>query len=289
MVVECPGCASKMELSSEKYGGQRVSLKCPKCHQPFQADVPSVLGKSILIAHEDPAVCEQVQRALQGTFLNMETAHNGQTVLALVGMDAPDVLLLDVTLPGMLSFELVDRIHSREGSQPFPIVLLTSPYKKDTFRNTPESLYGAEEFVELPKLENLIATLTKVLQDPEPEDLETDNFEADDQKIKRRILEEVERLGAGIHEDSLEDIAALARLIVSNIGRCCQRCIDDPWHDMDCMDRLTLELGMGRQVLSQLVPGVRSHKTDYIKQAFGDYVRQRRLERAGAYYPGIDT
>ena len=64
-----------------------------------------------------------LERAL--TQYRIGIANNGQEALSLVAMDPPDLILLDINMPGMDGFEVCRRLKQKEASRDIPIIFLT--------------------------------------------------------------------------------------------------------------------------------------------------------------------
>ncbi|HLZ69261.1 MAG TPA: response regulator [Dehalococcoidia bacterium] len=65
---------------------------------------------NVLIVDDEPTIRRLVQLVLELEGHRVTTAGNGQQALDRVGEQAPDVLLLDVRLPGMDGRELLRRV-----------------------------------------------------------------------------------------------------------------------------------------------------------------------------------
>lgn len=75
----------------------------------------------ILIVDDEPAICRGVERALRQFSVRLEgidgelgftvaQAHTAEEGLAAIDGDAPDILLLDLKLPGMSGLDMLDRV-----------------------------------------------------------------------------------------------------------------------------------------------------------------------------------
>ncbi|MGA1075346.1 MAG: response regulator, partial [Ilumatobacteraceae bacterium] len=78
----------------------------------------------ILIAEDDRAVRDSLQRALRLEGYDVESVTNGAEALTAVGDLAPDLLLLDVSMP-IVDGLTVARVLRAEGQQ-VPILMLTA-------------------------------------------------------------------------------------------------------------------------------------------------------------------
>ena len=87
------------------------------------------------ISHEAPLVLVvddgEVNRALVEAFLSdldcrLQSAEDGQSALAAIERETPDLVLLDVQMPGMDGYEVCRRIKARPRGRLLPVVMLTA-------------------------------------------------------------------------------------------------------------------------------------------------------------------
>ena len=88
--------------------------------------VPSVgtMSATILIVEDEYAVARGIQYALQQEGYDVTVARNGEEGLEFATQRAPDLVVLDVRLPGMDGFEILRRLRS-SGSKA-PVLMLTA-------------------------------------------------------------------------------------------------------------------------------------------------------------------
>jgi len=77
----------------------------------------------VLLIDDDVELCELVVEFLEGEGLDVEVVHNGQTGLERAQTGTPDLVILDVMLPGLTGFEVLRRL--RETSS-VPVLMLTA-------------------------------------------------------------------------------------------------------------------------------------------------------------------
>jgi DNA-binding response OmpR family regulator len=80
--------------------------------------------KRILIVEDEPSLIFTLRDTLENEGYNVTVCENGVEALSLVQRSQPDLLLLDVMLPGMSGYEVCKRI--RELKLTFPIIMLTA-------------------------------------------------------------------------------------------------------------------------------------------------------------------
>jgi two-component system response regulator HydG len=84
----------------------------------------------LLVVDDDPDLVAFVSKALEGPNLTIESAGSGESALARVREQPPELMLLDLVLPGIDGLETLRRLRS-EGFE-FPVVLITSHGGMDT-------------------------------------------------------------------------------------------------------------------------------------------------------------
>ena len=77
----------------------------------------------VLIVDDDPTVREVVVAYLRAERYDVVEAADGETALSMVGHHRPDLVVLDVMLPGVDGLEVCRRLHARGG---LPVIMLTA-------------------------------------------------------------------------------------------------------------------------------------------------------------------
>lgn len=106
---------------------------------------------------------EVVSARLRGEGYNVATAEDGASALARVAENPPDLILLDVLMPGMDGVEAVRRLKEEKGGPFIPVILLTS---KSDSRDVVVGLdAGADDYLTKPiDHEALVARVRAVLR-----------------------------------------------------------------------------------------------------------------------------
>ena len=73
---------------------------------------------SVLIVDDDPMIASALKRVLSYEGYVVSHAPNGEDGLALLAKEKPDLVILDVTMPGMSGIEVCRRLKSRSPSTP---------------------------------------------------------------------------------------------------------------------------------------------------------------------------
>ena len=82
------------------------------------------MGQSILVVDDDPTVSDVVRRYLERAGYQVRLAADGHGALASFARDRPDLVVLDLMLPGVDGLEVCRRL--RTGADGVPIVMLTA-------------------------------------------------------------------------------------------------------------------------------------------------------------------
>jgi DNA-binding response OmpR family regulator len=82
------------------------------------------MGQSILVVDDDPTVSDVVRRYLERAGFEVRLAADGQAALASFARDRPDLVVLDLMLPGIDGLEVCRRL--RTTAEEVPIIMLTA-------------------------------------------------------------------------------------------------------------------------------------------------------------------
>jgi class 3 adenylate cyclase len=110
----------------------------------------------VLVVDDDVDMATFLGRLLAQEGMRVETALNGETGLASIAESPPDLVLLDVMMPGANGFDVCRRLKSDELTALIPVVLVTSLEDSESRVRGIEA--GADDFLSKPvKREELIA------------------------------------------------------------------------------------------------------------------------------------
>jgi len=103
---------------------------------------------NVLIVDDNPAVTRFFERLLGPRGYAVHVAHDGDAAFMAVSSLNPDVVLLDVMMPGQDGFEVCQRIKRDRGTRLTPVVLVTSLADTDARVKGLDS--GADDFLTKP-------------------------------------------------------------------------------------------------------------------------------------------
>ncbi|MBI2502092.1 MAG: SpoIIE family protein phosphatase [Candidatus Latescibacteria bacterium] len=83
-------------------------------------------GARILLVDDTQANLEVLCELLEGEGYSISMAPNGQTALRIAGRARPDLILLDVMMPGLNGFEVCQRLKADERTREIPVIFITA-------------------------------------------------------------------------------------------------------------------------------------------------------------------
>jgi two-component system OmpR family response regulator len=121
----------------------------------------AVAEARLLVVDDEPNIRELLSASLRFAGFEVETASDGQQALRLLGSFAPDLVVLDVMMPGIDGFDVVRRM--RQDRHQMPVLFLTA---KDATEDKISGLtLGADDYITKPfSLEEVIARIRAVLR-----------------------------------------------------------------------------------------------------------------------------
>ncbi len=106
----------------------------------------SAMAATILIVEDEYAVARGIQYALQQEGYQVAVARSGEEGLTFATTEAPDLIVLDVRLPGIDGFEVLRRL--RAAGSKAPVLILTA--RDDEVDKVIGLEHGADDYVTKP-------------------------------------------------------------------------------------------------------------------------------------------
>lgn len=134
------------------------------------ADTGNPMSQRILVVEDEGDLLEAVAFALKKEGLRPIRATNGEDALRLVKEERPDLVLLDLMLPGLDGLEVCRRLRSSEETARIPIIMVTA--KAEETDAIIGLGVGADDYIRKPfGLKELVARVRAILRrNEEPPD-----------------------------------------------------------------------------------------------------------------------
>lgn len=80
----------------------------------------------VLIVEDDKFLSELISTKLDKEGYEVDIALDGETGLTKIKEGKPDIVLLDIMLPGIDGFEVLEKMKAEEGSKNTPVIILSN-------------------------------------------------------------------------------------------------------------------------------------------------------------------
>ena len=105
-------------------------------------------GKTVLVAEDKASLTKMLQFLFLSRGLNVQIAFNGEEALAKASELRPDLILLDIMMPKMDGFEVLERLQESEGTASIPVIMLTARKSREDMDKA--TSLGAVEYITKP-------------------------------------------------------------------------------------------------------------------------------------------
>lgn len=106
------------------------------------------VGQRILVIEDSAVIRRLIEVCLRAADLDIAMREDGPSGLDAVRTESPDLLVLDIGLPGMDGWQVLDHIRSDPATRSLPVVVLTAHAEEESRRRADEG--GADAFVTKP-------------------------------------------------------------------------------------------------------------------------------------------
>ncbi|MGQ7262761.1 response regulator transcription factor [Vreelandella sp. V005] len=121
----------------------------------------------VLVVDDEPNIVLSLEFLMEQAGFEVVTAEDGEQALAQVTDSQPDLLLLDISLPGISGFDVLERLRSEEATSKLAIIMLTA-HGRDVEREKGMAL-GADDYITKPfSTQALVEKVKKLLLKDQP-------------------------------------------------------------------------------------------------------------------------
>jgi DNA-binding response OmpR family regulator len=124
---------------------------------------PSLDGKRVLLVDDDGDILTSMQAAFEPTGAVVETANNGNKAVELAEKNQPDLVVLDMMLPGRSGFLVLEKIKAKKPRNSKPYVIMITGNQGARHKMYAESLGVSEYFTKPVKMDKLISTAERLV------------------------------------------------------------------------------------------------------------------------------
>jgi len=82
--------------------------------------------KRILVVDDEPSIRRLLKVALTGRGFDVQEAEDGLQAMGMIAAEKPDLIVLDVMMPGLTGHEVHDRLRQRPETKELPILFLSA-------------------------------------------------------------------------------------------------------------------------------------------------------------------
>jgi two-component system alkaline phosphatase synthesis response regulator PhoP len=121
------------------------------------------MTKKILVIEDDPATLRLVDYSLKQEGYEVITATNGLDGLRKALGESPDLVILDVMLPGLDGFEICYRLRAEPATAKLPIMMFSA--KAQEIDKDTGTRVGADDYLTKPSApEDIVSHVAKLLE-----------------------------------------------------------------------------------------------------------------------------
>ncbi|MFA5072986.1 MAG: response regulator [Nitrospirota bacterium] len=288
MIISCD-CSAKLRIADDKITARNMKVRCPRCgsivsiktgdnaHPLSHIPAAQSTGFRVLVADNNTVTKAMVANVLQGAGFLVDTASDGTETLKKAAERQPHGIVLDVGLPGIYGFDLCSRLKENPKTGAIKIILVSSVYDMKRYRRTPESLYGADDYIEKHQLYELPDKLRALFSAEKPVSLPIRKFSPRTESLySEHDFFHQHEYGTPLFDesdpDAVQKAKRLARIIVSDITLYNQEIVMKGLQNNTFFELLKQDIEEGRALYEQRIPLSIRLKKDYYQEAFDHFI-----------------
>lgn len=103
---------------------------------------------NILVVDDEPNIVLSLEFLMEQAGYKVTTAEDGEQALACVESTTPDLILLDISLPGISGFDVLEQLRAQAATDRLPIIMLTA-HGREVEREKGMAM-GADDYITKP-------------------------------------------------------------------------------------------------------------------------------------------
>ncbi len=117
----------------------------------------------VLVVDDEPNIVLSLEFLMEQSGFEVATAGDGETALELIAQHAPDLVLLDISLPGLSGFDVLSQLRAQPQHARLPIIMLTA-HGREVEKEKGMAL-GADDYITKPfSTRELVAKVRALLE-----------------------------------------------------------------------------------------------------------------------------
>lgn len=119
----------------------------------------------ILLVDDEPEIVFLTKKMLEKEGYEVTVAKNGKECMKAVGKDRPDLILLDVMMPGETGWEICKKIKGDKKTGDIPVAMFTVRTSEDSVEKSLEYAHADAQIDKPFKMEELLNQIKRLLKE----------------------------------------------------------------------------------------------------------------------------
>ena len=302
MALLCPSCNQGLLLPSVPLK-EEVDIICQGCNAILKLQLTAILPgakaaakpaplvpinpKKVLVAVEGEVTEEMITEVLSTAGFEAVIAPGSAETVGLMKQHRPIISILDVGLPQVLE-TIIPEIRAQEELKDLKLILLSCIHNKARYKREPESLYGADDYIErhhiedllIEKMDNLITTGKAAPALPKEKRerpvAQASPAERQPEQDAAKVSAEPRKEQAVTGDIAGHDAAKrLARIIISDIALYNQKRVEEGVNKGTFQELLKEELEEGQKLYQSRTPKEVLETTHYFEDAISGFIEKQ--------------
>ena len=124
------------------------------------------MPKKILIVDDEPDIIKVLSMRLREKGYEVTPALDATWAMSTIGQELPDLIILDIMMPGMTGSEFATHLRSNKATAKIPIIFLSALQTKEDERAQGNSVSGNVIFAKPYDINSLIAKIEEMTRTP---------------------------------------------------------------------------------------------------------------------------
>ncbi len=120
-------------------------------------------GAKILVIDDEPGVVTALKEWLEGNRYEVLTALDGESGLNKAFSEKPDLIILDILMPGIDGYQVLKRLRANQVNRRTPVLMLTAKGEIDSIEHS-QKLEASDYFIKPVDLEKLREAIHKYIR-----------------------------------------------------------------------------------------------------------------------------